>query len=87
LYDIVCILINVIELRSFEEFIELYLEIITGIELELELFEDVLRIDEVNDDPDDSWNDDETLYLLFEILHFEEKGCRGDKGDDIVDEG
>lgn len=63
MYDIVGILIDKIELRSFVQTIEFYLEVEVRVDLELYLLEDVFSIEEVDQNANDSWKYDQTLYL------------------------
>lgn len=62
------------------------MEVVLGIDLKLELFEEVISIEKVDSYTDNTGDDDQTLDLRFEVLHFEEKGGRRDESNEIVDE-
>lgn len=86
LYNIIGVFVDHIELWPLVQLVELDLEVIAGVELKLELLEDVLGIEEIDQDSDDTRNDDQAFYLLLQVLHLEEETCGSDKGNDVVDE-
>ena len=84
MYNIIGVFVDHIELWPIVQLVELDLEIIAGVELKLELLEDVLGIEEIDQDSDDAWNDDQAFYLLLQVFHLEKETCWSDKGNDVV---
>lgn len=58
MHDIVGVFVDYVELWSFVQLIELNLEVVAGVELKLELLEDVLGVEEVDQNSDNTRDDD-----------------------------